>query len=126
MTSGHLFSQATQPITSMSGPPVSDKNAQDPPSLNLLPEIQTPPPEEIAETTPSELQIPSTENTTPQDAPVLSIDTLTPPPEAEPSLSEGLVKDKGEPALVYLNLQLNCIQSHKDCLEKQSKESLLA
>lgn len=100
MTSVHLYSQASQPITSMSEPPVSD--TQHPPSLNLLPEIQTPPPEEIAVTTLSELQIPSTENTSPQDAPVLSIDTLTPPPEAEPSLAEGPVKDDGEPAFLYL------------------------
>ncbi|AWP00048.1 nsd1a [Scophthalmus maximus] len=87
--------KATPPITSMSEPPGLDKNAHGHPSLNLIPEIQTPPPEEIAATTPSELQIPSTENTSPQDAPVLSIDTLTPPPEAEPSLSEGLIKDSG-------------------------------
>ncbi|XP_023268850.1 uncharacterized protein LOC111659982 [Seriola lalandi dorsalis] len=92
--------KAAQPITSMSEPPGSDTNAHDHPSLNLLPEIQTPPPEEIAATTPSELQIPSTENTAPQDAPVLSIDTLTPPPEAEPLLSEGLVKDSGNAPLL--------------------------
>ncbi|XP_022618390.1 histone-lysine N-methyltransferase, H3 lysine-36 and H4 lysine-20 specific-like [Seriola dumerili] len=92
--------KAAQPITSMSEPPGSDTNAHDHPSLNLLPEIQTPPPEEIVATTPSELQIPSTENTAPQDAPVLSIDTLTPPPEAEPSLSEGLVKDSGNAPLL--------------------------
>lgn len=96
MKSRHLFSQATQLTMSMSKPLVSDNSAHEQPSLSLLPEIQTPPPEEIAETTPSELQIPSSENTSPQDAPVLSIDTLTPPPEADPSLSEGLIKDNGE------------------------------
>ncbi|XP_053188161.1 histone-lysine N-methyltransferase, H3 lysine-36 specific, partial [Scomber japonicus] len=90
--------KASQPITSMSELPVSD--TQHPPSLNLLPEIQTPPPEEIPVTTPAELQIPSTENTSPQDAPVLSIDTLTPPPEAEPSLAEGPVKDDGKAPLL--------------------------
>ncbi|XP_047462350.1 histone-lysine N-methyltransferase, H3 lysine-36 specific isoform X4 [Mugil cephalus] len=94
--------KAAQPITSMAEPSGSDRNALDHPSFSLLPEIQTPPPEEIATTTsttttttPSELQIPSTENTTSQDAPVLSIDTLTPPPEAEPSPTEGLIKDDG-------------------------------
>ncbi|XP_031695506.1 uncharacterized protein LOC116377886 [Anarrhichthys ocellatus] len=78
--------------TAMSEPPGSDSSTQDPPSVNLVPEIQTPPPEEIAATTPPELQIPSTENTSPQDAPVLSVDTLTPPPESDLSLSEGIVK----------------------------------
>uniref|UniRef100_A0A3Q1EBY2 Nuclear receptor binding SET domain protein 1b n=1 Tax=Acanthochromis polyacanthus TaxID=80966 RepID=A0A3Q1EBY2_9TELE len=87
--------KASQPVTSVSESSGSDKNAHDHPSLNLLPEIQTPPPEEIVAPTPSELHIPSTENPSPQDAPVLSIDTLTPPPEVEPSLSEGLVKDNG-------------------------------
>ncbi|XP_078121806.1 uncharacterized protein nsd1b isoform X2 [Sander vitreus] len=85
--------KATQPISSVSEPPGSDNSTHDHPSL--LPEIQTPPPEEIAATTPSELQIPSTENATPQDAPVLSIDTLTPPPEADSSPAEGLVKGNG-------------------------------
>lgn len=81
----------------MSEPPGPDKNAHEHPSLNLLPEIQTPPPDDIAAApTPSELQIPSTENTPPQDAPVLSIDTLTPPPDVEPLLSEGVVKHNGE------------------------------
>lgn len=104
-----LFPQASQHITSMSEPPGLDANAHDHPSLNLLPEIQTPPPEEVtATTTPSELQMPSTENTPSQDAPVLSIDTLTPPPEAEPSLSEGLVvKDNGESVLGYFTSLLN-------------------
>lgn len=102
MKSCPLFSQDTQPVTSPSEPPGSDSSAHDHPSLNLLPEIQTPPPEEIAAAMPSELQIPSTENTSPQDAPVLSIDTLTPPPEADPSLSEGLVKGSGEEVFVFL------------------------
>ncbi|XP_054481550.1 LOW QUALITY PROTEIN: histone-lysine N-methyltransferase, H3 lysine-36 specific [Anoplopoma fimbria] len=90
-----LIGKDTQPITATSEPPGSDSSAPDHPSVNLLPEIQTPPPEEIAATTPSELQIPSTENTSPQDAPALSIDTLTPPPESDLSLSEGLVKGNG-------------------------------
>lgn len=108
MKSRHVFSQPSQPITSMPEPAGSDKDAHDHPSLNLLPEIQTPPPEEIAATKPSELQIPSTENTSPQDAPVLSIDTLTPPPEADPSLSEGLVKETGKAVFVCVSLLLNC------------------
>uniref|UniRef100_A0A3Q1JQ02 Histone-lysine N-methyltransferase, H3 lysine-36 specific n=1 Tax=Anabas testudineus TaxID=64144 RepID=A0A3Q1JQ02_ANATE len=91
-----LIGKATQPITSMSESLGPDKNAHEHPSLNLLPEIQTPPPDDIAAaTTPSELQIPSAENASPQNAPVLSIDTLTPPPDIEPSLSESLIKDNG-------------------------------
>ncbi|KAK5917818.1 hypothetical protein CgunFtcFv8_002630 [Champsocephalus gunnari] len=89
-----LIGKETQPV--MSEHPVSDSSSQDDhPSLNLPPEIQTPPPEEIPTTTPSELQIPNTENTSSQDAPVLSIDTLTPPPEADHLVSEGLVKGNG-------------------------------
>ncbi|KAM9781654.1 uncharacterized protein nsd1b isoform X1 [Syngnathus typhle] len=73
--------------------PVVDKNALEPPSLNALPEMQTPPPEEITLTT--ELQIPSAQNASPQEAPALSIDTLTPPPEAdaEPPPMEDLARD---------------------------------
>ncbi|XP_010770333.1 microtubule-associated protein futsch-like isoform X7 [Notothenia coriiceps] len=89
-----LIGKETQPV--MSEHPGSDSSSQDDhPSLNLPPEIQTPPPEEIPTTTPSALQIPNTENTSTQDAPVLSIDTLTPPPEADHLLSEGLVKGNG-------------------------------
>ncbi|XP_061660354.1 histone-lysine N-methyltransferase, H3 lysine-36 specific [Syngnathoides biaculeatus] len=75
--------------------PVLEKSALEPPSLDALPEIQTPPPEEITLTT--EFQIPSAENTSPQEAQVLSIDTLTPPPEAdvEPLLIKGLAGDTG-------------------------------
>lgn len=86
----------------MSEPLGSDTNARDQPSS--LPEIQTPPPDDPGATTPSELQLPSTENTSSQDAPVLSIDTLTPPPEAEASPSEGLVKDDGEEVNLYQHL----------------------
>lgn len=45
----------------------------------LLPELQTPPPEDLSRSTPSI-------NTTPcQESQVLSVDTLTPPPETIPS-----------------------------------------
>ncbi|XP_030601999.1 histone-lysine N-methyltransferase, H3 lysine-36 and H4 lysine-20 specific isoform X2 [Archocentrus centrarchus] len=91
----HWIGKASQPISSISQPSHSYKSAHDRPSLNLLPEIQTPPPEEITAATPSELQIPCTENTSSPDAPVLSIDTLTPPPEAEPSLPESIVRESG-------------------------------
>ncbi|XP_061595252.1 histone-lysine N-methyltransferase, H3 lysine-36 specific [Cololabis saira] len=90
-----LIGKVTQPITSLSEDPGSDKDAHDLPSTALPPEVQTPPPEEIATITPSEIQIPSTENTCPPDTPVLSIDTLTPPPEVEPLLPEELVKNNG-------------------------------
>ncbi|XP_041657198.1 histone-lysine N-methyltransferase, H3 lysine-36 specific isoform X2 [Cheilinus undulatus] len=89
-----LIGKATQPVTPTSELPEYEKDTHEHPSLDLIPEIQTPPPEEIA-ATPSELQIPSTENMSTQEAPVLSIDTLTPPPEADSSTSEGLVKDNG-------------------------------
>ncbi|XP_077962981.1 uncharacterized protein nsd1b isoform X2 [Gasterosteus aculeatus] len=88
-----LIGKDTPPVVATSEPPGSDNSAQDQPPVDLLPEIQTPPPEEIAATAPSELPIPSTENTTPQDAPVLSVDTLTPPPESDLSLPQVLVKD---------------------------------
>lgn len=107
-----MFSQANQPIIPESEPLGLNKDAHDHPSLNLLPEIQTPPPEEIA-ATPTELQIPCTENTCSQDAPVLSIDTLTPPPEVDPALSAGFVKDPGKAVFLYRSLQLNCIQSDR-------------
>nr|XP_020496175.1 histone-lysine N-methyltransferase, H3 lysine-36 and H4 lysine-20 specific-like isoform X1 [Labrus bergylta] len=88
-----LIGKASQPVTSTSELPEFDKDTDDHPPVDLLPEIQTPPPEEMAATTPSELQISNPEITSPKEAPVLSIDTLTPPPEADPSLPEGLVKD---------------------------------
>lgn len=108
MNTPRLFSQATQPINTTADPPLSDKDAHDNdahdhPALDLLPEIQTPPPEEVTLTTASEVQVSSTESSSSQ-APVLSIDTLTPPPEVEPSLStertETLVKDEGEALFV--------------------------
>ncbi|XP_077596420.1 uncharacterized protein nsd1b [Stigmatopora nigra] len=61
--------------------PIVDKTALEAPSLNALPEMQTPPPEEMTLTT--QLQIPSAVNPSPQKAQALSIDTLTPPPETE-------------------------------------------
>ncbi|XP_014876369.1 histone-lysine N-methyltransferase, H3 lysine-36 and H4 lysine-20 specific isoform X1 [Poecilia latipinna] len=69
-------------------------------SSSLLPEMLTPPPEELAPATPSETQISKAEPPSTQKLPVLSIDSLTPPPEAEPSLSDGLVKgNKVSPVL---------------------------
>ncbi|XP_076835587.1 histone-lysine N-methyltransferase, H3 lysine-36 specific [Brachyhypopomus gauderio] len=47
--------------------------------LNLLPEVQTPPPEEISKTPPTIESIPC------QEGQVMTVDTLTPPPEAVPS-----------------------------------------
>ncbi|XP_029028601.1 histone-lysine N-methyltransferase, H3 lysine-36 specific [Betta splendens] len=87
--------KAAQPITSL--PPLGpDQNIHEHSTLNLLPEVQTPPPDHIAvPTIPSELNVSSTENTSPQDAPALSIDTLTPPPEVELSLSESFIRDNG-------------------------------
>ncbi|KAM6907189.1 uncharacterized protein nsd1b [Xenentodon cancila] len=90
-----LIGKDTQPITSVSEDLGSDKNASDHPSTALTPEIQTPPPEEVATATPSEIQIPRTESACPPDTPALSIDTLTPPPEVEPLLPEDLVKVNG-------------------------------
>ncbi|XP_061608937.1 uncharacterized protein nsd1b isoform X2 [Phyllopteryx taeniolatus] len=85
--------------TLSSQPPILDKNALEPPSLNALPEMQTPPPEEITLTT--EFQIPSAENPSPQEAQALSIDTLTPPPEAEaePPPIKGLAGGGNAPLL---------------------------
>uniref|UniRef100_A0A3P9IB78 Histone-lysine N-methyltransferase, H3 lysine-36 specific n=2 Tax=Oryzias latipes TaxID=8090 RepID=A0A3P9IB78_ORYLA len=90
------------PVTSAPEPLDSDNNTSDHPPSTVLPEIQTPPPEEIAATTPPELQIPSSQHTKPRDTPVLSTDTLTPPPEVEPLLSEVLPKDNKEVSLPVL------------------------
>ncbi|XP_041864427.1 histone-lysine N-methyltransferase, H3 lysine-36 specific isoform X2 [Melanotaenia boesemani] len=87
-----LIGKATQPITSMPELSGSDKNLLNHPPSSL-PEIQTPPPEEDAAPMPSELQVPTSENTSSQDTPLLSTDTLTPPPDVDPPLSEGLIKD---------------------------------
>ncbi|XP_047235146.1 histone-lysine N-methyltransferase, H3 lysine-36 specific isoform X2 [Girardinichthys multiradiatus] len=88
-----LIGKANESVTSLSELSQLDKNIPDSSSSSLLPEILTPPPEEFAPRTPSELQIPKAEHLSTQEIPVLSIDSLTPPPEAEPLLSEGLVKD---------------------------------
>ncbi|MED6294269.1 hypothetical protein CHARACLAT_019420, partial [Characodon lateralis] len=88
-----LIGKANESVTSLSELSQLDKNIPDSSSSSLLPEILTPPPEEFAPRTPSELQIPKAEHRSTQEIPVLSIDSLTPPPEAEPLLSEGLVKD---------------------------------
>lgn len=93
-----LFPQETLPVIPETEPlsPL-DKVAIEEPSLSLLPEIQTPPPEEVA-TAPSELQLPSTENANAQEAAILSIETLTPPPDVDPAALGGLVKVPGKAA----------------------------
>ncbi|XP_035382904.1 histone-lysine N-methyltransferase NSD2 [Electrophorus electricus] len=65
--------------------------------LSLLPEIQTPPPEERSKTPPPEERAktpppeersktpPTTENNPCQEGQLMTVDTLTPPPEAVPS-----------------------------------------
>ncbi|KAM4547278.1 uncharacterized protein nsd1b isoform 2-T3 [Fundulus diaphanus] len=88
-----LMEKANDSVTSLTELPELDKNLPDSSSSSLLPEILTPPPEEPAPTTPSEVHIPKAENPPTQEMPVLSVDSLTPPPEAEPSLTAGLVKD---------------------------------
>lgn len=87
--------QAAQPVTTASDLLALDKDTHEHPSLKFIPEIQTPPPEEMTPPQP-ELKIPSTENS--RDAPVETVDTLTPPPETDSSLSEGFVKNAGEAA----------------------------
>ncbi|XP_061819007.1 uncharacterized protein nsd1b isoform X2 [Nerophis lumbriciformis] len=91
------FTMANEALLPTSETSALEKHALDPPSLNALPEIQTPPPEEFTLTT--ELQVPSAENPSRREAQVLSIDTLTPPPEAEaePPLSDSPAKDVSEP-----------------------------
>lgn len=89
-----MFSQVVPPVSTTSDLAL-DKDAHQHPSLKFVPEIQTPPPEDVAPTQ-SELKIPSVENS--HDAPVGAVDTLTPPPETDSSLSEGFVKTTGAPA----------------------------
>uniref|UniRef100_A0A4W5NU84 Nuclear receptor binding SET domain protein 1b n=1 Tax=Hucho hucho TaxID=62062 RepID=A0A4W5NU84_9TELE len=74
----------------------SEKTTHDHAPLNPLPEIQSLPPEEPSKT-PNGQAPPQIENTPPQDAPILSIDTLTPPPEADPSLlCDSLTENVGD------------------------------
>lgn len=87
--------QAVQPVTTTPDLLAMDKDTHERPSLKFIPEIQTPPPEEITPSQ-SELKIPSTENS--QDAPVDTVDTLTPPPETDASLPEGFIKHPGKEA----------------------------
>lgn len=90
-----VFPQAVQPVTATSDPLALDKDTREHPSLKFIPEIQTPPPEEMAPAQ-SELKIPSAENS--QDAPVDTVDTLTPPPETDSSSPpEGFIKNPGKP-----------------------------
>lgn len=77
----------------------SDQNDQDHTPSTILPEMLTPPPEEFVQTTPPELQIPKAELPSPQDPPMLSMNTLTPPPEVDPSPAESLVTDNSKTAV---------------------------
>ncbi|XP_053704100.1 histone-lysine N-methyltransferase, H3 lysine-36 specific [Synchiropus splendidus] len=79
------------PVPAVSKPEALEKNGEE--SLSLPPEIQTPPPEENSATSSTAMQIPRLEGPLTQESPVLSIDTLTPPPEAEPTLADVPVKD---------------------------------
>ncbi|KAF7206162.1 histone-lysine N-methyltransferase, H3 lysine-36 specific isoform X1 [Nothobranchius furzeri] len=95
-----LIGKTTEPITSMSELSELDQNEHERSSSTLPLEILTPPPEEITSVTTSELHIPRSEHASIQDLPMLSMNTLTPPPEAKHSPSEGLTKDKdGTPVL---------------------------
>ncbi|XP_055730042.1 histone-lysine N-methyltransferase, H3 lysine-36 specific-like isoform X4 [Salvelinus fontinalis] len=74
----------------------SEKTTHDHAPLNPLPEIQSLPPEEPSKT-PNGQAPPRIENTPPPDAPILSIDILTLPPEADPSLlCDSLTKNVGD------------------------------
>ncbi|XP_032432778.1 histone-lysine N-methyltransferase, H3 lysine-36 and H4 lysine-20 specific isoform X3 [Xiphophorus hellerii] len=95
-----LFGKANESVAALCELSDLEKNLADSSSSSLLPEILTPPPEELAPATPAETQIPKAEPPSTQELPVLSIDSLTPPPEVEPSLSDGLVKgNKVSPVL---------------------------
>ncbi|XP_028322398.1 uncharacterized protein nsd1b isoform X2 [Gouania willdenowi] len=123
----HPIEKDSQLIASLSDPPPPDCDAHDQESLNLLPEIQTPPPEDVAMTMPSVLLVSNTENTSPQEAPVLSIDTLTPPPETEQALSEEPLKDSSETVVLGSAPQLEKKRKRKPtqkileyCLESEA------
>ncbi|KAM9788550.1 uncharacterized protein nsd1b [Neosynchiropus ocellatus] len=86
-----LLAKDYPPVPAVSKPEALEKSVEE--SLGLLPEIQTPPPEENSAPSSSAIQIPRLEGPLTQESPVLSIDTLTPPPEAEPALPDVPVKD---------------------------------
>ncbi|XP_037835007.1 histone-lysine N-methyltransferase, H3 lysine-36 specific isoform X2 [Kryptolebias marmoratus] len=88
-----LIGKAAGHVTAMSEVSGSDQNQHDHTPAAILPEILTPPPEETVQTIPAGLQSPKTELPSTQDPPILSMSTLTPPPEADPPPSEGLAKD---------------------------------
>ena len=62
-------------------------------SQAILPEVQTPPPEE---TPPTPSEVPGPEDSPSQEVSALSVDTLTPPPDAETVRApESSVTDEG-------------------------------
>ncbi|KAJ0004066.1 hypothetical protein NQD34_010280 [Periophthalmus magnuspinnatus] len=98
--------------------PVSEQ----PLSQNVFPEMQTPPPEEPSRTSPP---TPCPENSTSQSAPLISVDTLTPPPETEPALTETPVKDSEGCSVLEKKRKRKPTQKILEyCLEAEAAPSL--
>lgn len=109
-------------ITSVSEAPPSQSPHL---SLNLLPEIQTPPPEELSRTSSSELQISRAENSSSQSAPVITVDTLTPPPETESAQTDGPVKNSEASSVLEKKRKRKPTQKILEyCLESEAAPSL--
>lgn len=114
-----MFFQVAQSNSNKPDPLPSEKNTHDHAPLNPLPEIQSLPPEEPSKT-PNGQAPPLIENTPPQDAPILSIDTLTLPPEADPSmLCDSLTKNVGEKPFTYQMYTLVELQKITKCFRKE-------
>lgn len=84
--------------------------------MSVLPEIQTPPPEEVA-TAPSELPLPSVEKKNAEEAAVSSIETLTPPPDEDPAALGAFSKVPG----ILPSVPLSCESSEFHKLNAQSQ-----
>ncbi|XP_072302120.1 uncharacterized protein nsd1b [Eucyclogobius newberryi] len=98
---------------------VSDQNAC------VFPEMQTPPPDEPLVPSPSELRIPCAENPSSQNAPVIAVDTLTPPPETEPALTEAEAKDSEGCSVLEKKRKRKPTQKILEyCLEAEAAPSL--
>uniref|UniRef100_A0AAV2JF05 PWWP domain-containing protein n=1 Tax=Knipowitschia caucasica TaxID=637954 RepID=A0AAV2JF05_KNICA len=101
-------------------------DSEQPSSQNscVFPEMQTPPPEEPLATAAPELQLPHAENSSSQNAPVISVDTLTPPPETEPAPTEAGKDSEGNSVLEKKRKRKPTQKILEYCLEAEAAPSL--